>query len=213
VTETYGKVVAPAILKKYGVQILESIDFLTEDVDFSAQITRVKAANPDGIVLAGEHHIAANIAREVRKQGLKQPFIGDVFINSSDFIRLGGPSVEGTYTVTTFWEGNPDPKVQTFVRNFMEKHKQDHGKDANPAEVGSGMYDTCYITRFLVGKMGISGKPEDLQKDREKIRDGWATLKDFIGVQGKTSIDKNGDSLKEYYTLVVKGGKWDRVKE
>jgi hypothetical protein len=61
--------------------------------------------------------------------------------------------------------------------------------------------------------VGISGKPEDLQKDREKMRDGWANLKDFSGeVQGKTSIDKNGDAIKEYYTLVVKGGNWVSVK-
>jgi branched-chain amino acid transport system substrate-binding protein len=58
VSETYGKGVAPAILKKYGGQVIESIDFVTEDVDFSAQITKVKGTNPDGIVLAGEYALA-----------------------------------------------------------------------------------------------------------------------------------------------------------
>ena len=52
VSEIYGKNVAPALLKKHGVKIVESIDFVTEDVDFSAQITKVKGLNPDGIVLA-----------------------------------------------------------------------------------------------------------------------------------------------------------------
>ena len=71
------------------------------------------------------------------------------------------------------------------------------------------MYDTLYITRDIIAKAKLSGKAEDLQKDREKIRDGWANLKNYPGeVQGKTTIDKNGDALKEYYLLTVKGGQW-----
>jgi branched-chain amino acid transport system substrate-binding protein len=209
VSETYGKGVAPALLKKYGVEVKESIDFVTEDVDFSAQITKVKGANPDGIVLAGEYHLAANIAREARKQGLKQPFIGDVPITTVEYIKLGGPAVEGTYASSDFWAGNPDSKVQTFVKKF----KEEYGQDKDPHLTTESMYDTLHITRHLVGKLGISGKPEDLQKDREKIRNGWATLKDFPGVSGKISIDKNGEAIKGYYTLVVKGGNWVNIKK
>ena len=210
VSETYGKGVAPAILKKYGVQVKESIDFVTEDVDFSAQITKVKGANPDGIVLAGEYHLAANIAREAKKQGLKQPLLGDVPITSPEYMKLGGAAVEGTYAPSDFWAGSPNPKVQAFVKRF----KEEYGQDKDPHTTTASIYDTLFITRYLVGKVGISGKPEDLQKDREKMREGWATLKDFSGeVQGKTSIDKNGDAIKEYFTLVVKDGKWMNVKE
>jgi branched-chain amino acid transport system substrate-binding protein len=209
VSETYGKGVAPAILKKYGGQVIESIDFVTEDVDFSAQITKVKGTNPDGIVLAGEYALAANIAREARKQGLKQPLLGDVPITSPEYIKLGGAAVEGTYAPSDFWAGNPDPKVKVFVKKF----KEEYGQDKDPHTTTASIYDTLYITRYLIGKVGISGKPEDLQKDREKMRDGWANLKDFSGeVQGKTSIDKNGDAIKEYYTLVVKGGTWVSAK-
>ncbi len=60
-----------------------------------------------------------------------------------------------------------------------------------------------------MGKAGLSGKPADLQKDREKIRDGWANLKDFAGdATGKTTIDKDGDAWKAYFTLMVKNGQW-----
>ena len=208
VSETYGKDVAPNLLKKYGVRILDNIDFVTEDVDFSAQITKTKAANPDGIVLAGEYSLAANIAREARKQGLKQPFLADVPCASPELIKLGGEAVEGTYAPTDFWPGNPEPKVQSFVKKF----KPEYGQDKDPHTTTACMYDTLYITRYFVEKVGLSAKPEDLQKDREKIRDGWANLKDYPGeVQGKTTIDKNGDALKEYYTLSVKGGQWTKA--
>jgi branched-chain amino acid transport system substrate-binding protein len=206
VSEIYGKGVAPALLKKHGVKIVESIDFVTEDVDFSAQITKVKGVNPDGIVLAGEYHLAANIAREARKQGLKQAFIGDVPITSDGYCKLAGDAAEGTYAATDFWTGNPDPKVVSFLNKFHEIYP----KDKLPHTTTAAMYDTLQITRDLVGKMGLSGAPGDLQKDREKIRGGWAALKDYPGLS-KTRIDENGEAWKEYYTLMVKGGEWMRI--
>ncbi|MBW1799778.1 MAG: ABC transporter substrate-binding protein [Deltaproteobacteria bacterium] len=206
VSEIYGKNVAPALLKKHGVKIVESIDFVTEDVDFSAQITKVKGINPDGIVLAGEYHLAANIAREARKQGLKQPFIGDVPITSDGYCKLGGSAVEGTYAATDFWTGNPDPKVVSFLKKFHEIYP----KDKLPHTTTAAMYDTLHVTRTLVEKMGLSGAPGDLRKDREKIKEGWAGLKDYPGLS-KTRIDENGEAWKEYYTLVVKNGRWVRI--
>jgi branched-chain amino acid transport system substrate-binding protein len=208
VSESYGKDIAPALLKKHGVKVLENIDFVTEDVDFSAQITKVKAANPDGIVLAGEYHVAANIAREAAKQGLKKPLLGDVPIVADEYITLGGPAVEGTYAATDFWMGNPDPKVKEFIKKF----KKVYGEDKLPHTTTAAMYDTLHIMRYLVGKMGITGKPKDLKKDREKMREGWATLKDYHGVS-ETTIDKEGDAWKSYYTLTVRNGKWVRVTE
>ncbi len=210
VSETYGKDVAPTLLKKYGVRIVEDIDFVTEDVDFSAQITKVKRSNPDGIVLAGEYSLAANIAREARKQGLKQALITDVPTVTPEYIKLGGDAVDGTFGPSDFWAGNPGPKVQSFVKKF----KAEYGQDKDPHATTAAIYDTLYINRYLVGKLGLSGKAEDLQKDREKIRDGWASLKDYPAeVGGKTTIDKNGDAWKDYYTLVVKGGRWVKAPE
>jgi ABC-type branched-subunit amino acid transport system substrate-binding protein len=114
--------------------------------------------------------------------------------------------VEGTYAATDFWTGNPDPKVQSFIKKF----KGVYGQDKLPHTTTAAMYDTIYITRHLVKKMGLSGKPGDLQKDREKIRDGWANLKDYPALS-KTTIDENGEAWKDYYTLIVKQGKWIRL--
>lgn len=207
VSETYGKVVAPAILKKLGVPIKEDIDFVTEDVDFSAQVTKAKAAHPEGLVLAGEYAPAANIAREAAKQGLKLPLIGDVPIVTDQYIKLAGKAAEGTYAPTDFWMGNPDPKVQSFIAAF----KKQFGKDVLPHTTTAGMYNALLVTQHLIETLKLSGKPDDLQKDREKIREGLAKLKDFRGLS-KISMNKDGEALMGYWTLMVKNGKWVPVK-
>jgi branched-chain amino acid transport system substrate-binding protein len=206
VSETYGKTVAPGILKELGVQIKENIDFVTDDVDFSAQVTKAKAANPDGLVLAGEYTPAANLAREAAKQGLKLPLIGDVPIVTDQYIKLAGQAAEGTYASTDFWMGNPDPRVKSFIDAF----KKQFGKDVLPHTTTAGMYNTLLVTRHLIETLKLSGKPEDLQKDREKIRDGWAKLKDFQGLS-KISINEDGDALMDYWVLVVRDGNWTKA--
>ena len=129
-------------------------------------------------------------------------------ITSDGFCKLGGDAVEGTYAATDFWTGNPDPKVRSFIKKFHEIYP----KDKLPHTTTAAMYDTLYITRDIVAKMGLSGEPGDLQKDREKIRDGWANLKDYTGLS-KTTIDENGEAVKDYYTLVVEDGKWIRLNK
>jgi len=207
VSEDYGKRLAPTLLKAAGVQIKDTVDFTTDDVDFSAQITKAKGANPDGLILAGAYAHSANLAREARKQGMKQPLLSDVPIVTDEYVKLAGPAAEGTYAPTDFWMDNPDPAVKNFVATF----KKELGKDQLPHTTSARLFDVLLITRHLISTLDLSGKPEDLQKDREKIRDGWANLKDFQALS-KISFDKDGEALMAYWTLMVKDGKWVPIK-
>jgi len=55
------------------------------------------------------------------------------------------------------------------------------------------------------------GNPADLQKDREKLRDGWAKLKDFQGLS-RITMNEDGEALMDYWTLAVRDGTWETVK-
>jgi len=55
---------------------------------------------------------------------------------------------------------------------------------------------------------GVTNKPADLAKDRDKIRQGWEKLKDFNGISGVTTMDKNGDGVGGVRTLVVENGEF-----
>ena len=76
-----GKNVFASVLKAHGIQILDTITFQTGDIDYSAQVTRAKALNPDGIVISALYNEAAHVAVELRKQGMNQPIVAGVGIN------------------------------------------------------------------------------------------------------------------------------------
>src|SRR5678815_5979826 len=75
VSASEGDKVLPVLLQKNGIEMKDKLTYQTKDIDFSAQVTKIKSLNPDGIALGACYQQAANIVREARKQGLKQPFL------------------------------------------------------------------------------------------------------------------------------------------
>src|SRR5436309_4837927 len=58
-------------LKDIGIEVVEEVEYLTGDTDFSAHITKIKAKNPDMIAVGGTWVETANMMKEAEKQGMK----------------------------------------------------------------------------------------------------------------------------------------------
>ena len=198
VSAAEGSKVLPALLKKYGVEVKEVLTYQTKDIDFSAQITKAKSVNPDGIALGACYQQAANIVREARKQGMKQPFLGSACVGSPEFAKLTGPEGEGTIIGSAGWPDDPKPKTAAFLKKFMERSG---GKKPNYG--GMRSYDNVYIMKHVIETSGVTNKPGDLEADRARIREGWSKVKDFDGITGLTTIDANGDGTGKATVLTV----------
>jgi branched-chain amino acid transport system substrate-binding protein len=207
VSAAEGSKVLPALLKKYGVEVKEVLTYQTKDIDFSAQITKAKSVNPDGIALGACYQQAANIVREARKQGMKQPFLGSACVGSPEFAKLTGQEGEGTIIGSAGWPDDPKPKTAAFLKKFMERSG---GKKPNYG--GMRSYDNVYIMKHVIETSGVTNKPGDLEADRARIREGWAGVKDFDGITGLTTIDANGDGTGKATVLTVKGSQLIKVE-
>lgn len=78
------------LLPEMGVDIVATESFADKDTDFSAQLTKIHAANPDVIVIAGFYQEGALIAKKAREMGMDQPIIGNNGFNSPEYIRQAG---------------------------------------------------------------------------------------------------------------------------
>jgi branched-chain amino acid transport system substrate-binding protein len=205
VSTSEGKDILPMLFEKHGIKLLKLFSFQTQTVDFAPFITEIKSLNPDGIGLGSCYEAGAKIAIEARRQGVKAPFIGGACNSTPGLIDIGKENVDGYYGSTAAWiQGNPDPRVVKFVQEF--KKRSPAGKD--PTYGGLRAYDNVYIIKKIIEESGVTNKPGDLEKDRKKIRDGWAKLKDFPGISGETTMDEVGDGVGGVRTLVVEGGKF-----
>ena len=62
--------------------------------------------------------------------------------------------------------------------------------------------------KYVIEKMGVTNRPGDLAKDREKIMKGLSTIKDFRGIVGPVAFNNAGDGDKPVFIAEIKGGRW-----
>jgi branched-chain amino acid transport system substrate-binding protein len=200
-TKVDGQTVFPAILQAKGIKVLENISFQTADIDFAAQITKVKQLNPDGIVVAGLYNEGGNVVREIRKQGLAQPVVGALGMSEPKFLEIAGPASEGTMVVMPFWPDNPEPKIASWVKDYRAR------ANVTPNNTDALMYDTLLMLRQCIESTSVSNKDADLVADREKIR-GCVEKVSYNGITGPIRFNGDGDAVLQPTVLQAKGGKW-----
>lgn len=108
---------------KMGGEIVADEAFKTGDVDFRPQLTRIKGANPDVILMPFMFPQVALCAKQARDLGITTTMLGGDGWDSPVLLEMAGPAVEGSYFIT---HGSKDaPNVQDFRKAFNEKFNKD----------------------------------------------------------------------------------------
>lgn len=213
VGQILGSRVLPAVAKANGVKIVNEgnfVTFQTKDIDFSAQVTRLKTIPSDGIIFGGAYPDAINFVKEARRQGLRQPITGGNPLMHENFAKNTGEAGEGVVAPSAFNPFVPDARVQAFVKKFEER-AQAAGVPGVPEFVNVNVYDTVYLLKSIIGRKGLTNRPDDLAKDRERIMQGLTETTGAQGLAGKFGFNKDGDGVKDMYVMMVKGGRWTQV--
>jgi branched-chain amino acid transport system substrate-binding protein len=131
-------------------------------------------------------------AKEVGLTGVQWISYGG--IQEPQLIQIAGDAAEGLICTVAGW--NPeDPRklVQDFKKNLMAKFHVE-------AEMtGAFCYDGIKLLAEVMRKYGTA--PDDIRK-------GIHDIKDFEGVTGHCTFDKDGMVVKEYQLTILKNGKW-----
>jgi branched-chain amino acid transport system substrate-binding protein len=168
------------------------------DKDFSAQLTAIKAGNPQAIFLPAYYTDAPLIIRQARQLGIMVPFIGGDGWDSPELVAVGGDSVEGCYFSNHFSNQSTDPKVISFVTAYRKKYGSD------PDAISALGYDALYILADAMKRAETT--------DPAKVNAAIATTKDFPGVTGKITLDEHRNPNKPAVMLQVKNGKFVYVE-
>jgi branched-chain amino acid transport system substrate-binding protein len=171
--------------------------FMDGDESFKPQLTKIKESNPDSLYIAGYYTEAAKIAQQAKEMGLNVQLLGADGLCNVAYIDIGGEAVEGTYATSGFYPDDPTPAVQNFVTAYKNKYGEE------PDMFAAQAYDAAWIVINAIKSKG---------PNPEQIREGIAATKDFPGITGKTSIDEEGDTIKDVIILKVEGGKFTRVR-
>jgi len=187
-------------LEDLGIEIVATETFQRGDVEFSAQLTKIKAAQPDLIVLGALAEETANILRQARQLGIPENvgFLGTQSSISQKFFELAGPAAEGLIAGTAWYIDSPEPKSVEFVKKYEERYNK------KPDIYSAYGYDAASLVIEAI-KRAKSG-------DRKAIRDELAGIKDFPGVLGKIGFDEGREPLVEPKILVANEGRFVPLK-
>ena len=169
--------------------ILAYESYQKDDVDFSALITKIGVKKPDVIFLPDYYNKVSLIARQVREKGLKSTLLGGDGWDSPDLIRIGGSAILGNY-FTNHYSAERKDKV---AEAFMGRYKQKYG--AVPDAWAALTYDATMLYLHSLDK-AKKAAPEEVMKV-------LTDLKNFKGVTGNISFDRNGDPVKSAVILRV----------
>ena len=206
--EPYGKGCAGLFTKffeKHGIKVVATESFMRGSRDFKAQLTKIKATNPDFLFVPGYTPETAPIAAQARQLGMKQKILGVYGDMNPAYIKLAGPAAEGHVIGGEYDENYDTPKNKAFVKNYNELVKKN--KDPYNIMFAALAYDATSVILDAMKKNGPTA---------EGIRKYVDNVKDFDGVTGKLSFNKDHDVQRAgtagIYVLEVKNGKYVTVK-
>jgi branched-chain amino acid transport system substrate-binding protein len=216
VAKSVGMQVLPPAFKANGIEVITGdnpVTFQTNDTQFTAQITKLKALKPDGIGMGALGPDALNIITEARRQKMSQPFMSTAPIHEGDLPQKGGKAVEGTFSGSCWSPQLTTPESKAFVEAYGKTQKKMFTSEftETPDYYPVFAYDAVFMIVEAVKKMGVTNKPEELVQDREKIMKYLANLRDFKGVASK-GFDEMGDGIKDVLVDEIKGGRWVLIK-
>lgn len=167
------------------------------DKDFSAQLTAIKAGNPEVIFLPAYYTEAPLIIRQARQLGITVPFVGGDGWDSPELVAVGGASVEGCYFSNHFSEQKATPEVTAFVSSY----KAQYGED--PDALAALGYDALQLLADAMRRAGTT--------DPSKVTEALAATKDFPGVTGRITLDEHRNPTKPAVMLQVRKGKFTYI--
>lgn len=167
--------------RKVDCAIVAEQAYADGDIDYSAQLQALKAANPDYVFLPGYYTEVVNIARQARQMGLTCPLIGgDGWV--SDKLKDAGHALDGCYFSDHYAKEEDRPAVKTFLEKYRAEY---HGEPDSMAALG---YDSAMMLFDAMDRAKSTGGHD--------LAAAINATKDFAGVTGTITIDENRNARK-----------------
>jgi len=150
-----------------NIKVISDVSTESGQVDFAADVVRLKGANADAIFVYTNEEESARFLREARKQGISKPLIGETTLLGQKVIELAGAAANGVKGHVGLTVDAPVAAVQAFREKFQKRFN--YLPDHNGIKGYTGVYAVKHATekigkfdRKLLAKTlhGLTIKPE-----------------------------------------------------
>jgi branched-chain amino acid transport system substrate-binding protein len=168
--------------RRMGGSIVAEESYSAGDSEFSAQLTKIKAQEPEALYVPGYYTDVGAIARQARRLGITVPLMGGDGWESPELRNIGGKDIIGSYYSNHFAPDNPTPSAKRFIAAYRARYGE------APAALTSLGYDAVLVIADAMRRA-----PELTPR---AIRDALATTSDFAASTGSLTLDAQRNPVK-----------------
>ena len=178
-------------LKGSGVNIVFYDALTPGERDYTASLTKMKAANPDFIFFTGYYPETGMLLRQKKEMGWEVPMMGGDAANHADLVKIAGPAAAAGY----FFLSPPLPQdmdtdaAKAFLADFKAEYK------SLPVSVWGVMAGDAFVAIEAALKAG--------KTTSQDIADFLHNAKDLPAITGTMGFDKKGDRVGDFYRVYV----------
>lgn len=163
--------------EEYGIEVIGET-FMTDDQNFTTQISKLKDAGCDAVMIWTVYAPASLICKQIRDMGWEVNLYGAPGMNNPQTFELSDGTVDGLIGTTGFVDSDPDEYVQDWIKRYEEKY----GIAASQtAAVG---YDSIMLIAEAIERAGNTD-PEAVQKEIRSTKD-FKSLKGMLTINSET---------------------------
>ncbi len=196
----------------YGITFVAKESFGPKDTDMTAQLTKIKNAEPQAIICWTIGPAGAIVAKNKAQLGIKVPLFQCHGQPGPEYIKLAGKASEGDLMPSTKLMAaaqlpDNDPQKQV-IQNFIHLYNDVYHLDKQfPINTHSGYaWDAITIVANAMRKGGT---------DPKALRTAIENTRGYVGVSGiynLSSTDHNGLGPGSMVIIQVKDGKFEMAK-
>jgi branched-chain amino acid transport system substrate-binding protein len=197
---------------KYKVPSVAAERYNPGDQDFTAQLLRIKGANPDGLLVYAFAQEAGIIVRQAKELGLTAKLFGGGGTSTPLLQRGAGPAAIGftsVLVVPEIPERSDKPSVVAYRDKLKAALYPDGFPPGRPSEYDTAAYTAAKISEAALDKVGRN-------LTREAFVDALESMKNFdIGMTFQVSYSKDNHegTTQVEIVKVAPDLKWESVAE
>lgn len=179
------------VLKDKGVPVVFYDALTPSERDYTAILTKLKAANPDLIFFTGYFPEVGMLLRQKAEMHWDVPMMGGDAANNTDLVKIAGTAAARGY----FFVSPPSahdfdsPEAKAFFSRYEAAYK------SLPSSVWSVLAGDAFKVIMAALEAGAKAEPEAIAAYLK------SELRDYPGLTGPLGFNKKGDRLGDLYKV------------
>jgi branched-chain amino acid transport system substrate-binding protein len=187
--------------KAAGYELKGESKWLLADTNFSTQVREIKGAGADIVAVSAHPFTTCGVLKEMQRQGVKPKLLVGLTSSSSlETLEGCAKQAEGLTIPTSFAPINPQAKAAAEATAKFKGNADLHSMAA---------WEIAFILKQVIEAEGVLAKPDTVQADRNRVRQGLAKLKETDGLLGKSKRTEDREAVKPFLFVRARSGAWN----